>query len=104
MDGPHRAGTGFLAAPFGEGNGLNATGWAPVLDLDARTAHRLLGAFGARGVAAFCGPTSLRSTACHRVVSWRVWVDVAHYANAQDVIRLSLSGGNDPNRLPTSPT
>lgn len=83
----------FWLPPFGHGNGLAADGWAPVLDVDARTARRLLGALGARGTAAFSAPTSLRATLGRGAVPWRVWVDVAHYAYAQDVIRLSLSGG-----------
>lgn len=79
-------GRAYWLPPTGQGNGLDAASWAPILVVEPRVARRLLGSLGAWGVPAFAGPESPRRPRS----AWRLWVDPRHYAQAQDIIASTL--------------
>lgn len=85
----------------GVGNGLDAAGWAPILDVDGDRAGELLALLAEHGVAAFAGPIAPGPGAA---TTARLWVGTERWSMAEDLLmqrlRASSSGGADPARPP----
>jgi len=83
--------------PFGRGNGLDASSWAPLADIAPELVGGLLEAFRDAGVPAYAAPVAwpARRTAGRRrqqrpPPDHRVWVGAQWYATAEDVLRTEL--------------
>lgn len=72
----------YWLPPHGHGNGLDASGWAPIADVPATLESQLLRAFQAANVAAYA--------AMARPGWLRLWVDSMRYGSAEDVLRHEL--------------
>lgn len=88
----------FWLPPHGRGNGLDATGWAPIADLPAQLEAGVLDALRAAGVAGYASAPGGRSAATGGQVV-RLWVDSMRYRTAEDVLRVKLAG-RDPSATP----
>lgn len=73
----------FWLPPHGRGNGLDATGWAPIADVDESREATLLAALRTARIAAYAGRV--------RSGQVRFWVDSMRYSTAEDVLRHELS-------------
>lgn len=83
-------GSGFFVPawlpPGGRGNGLDAAAWAPILDLTAHLAVRVLDALAENGVPGYAAPRSRTGP------RWRLWVATSAYSRRQDVLIAQLPG------------
>lgn len=81
----------YWLPPNGHGNGLDATGWAPLADVPDALSDQLLDVLRAAGVAGYVAATGgCRARIGQRRVV-RVWADAMRYATAEDVVRKVLS-------------
>jgi hypothetical protein len=78
----HMSPRAFWLPPHGHGNGLQATGWAPLADVPAALEIPLLKAFRIAGVGAYAANVTRDSV--------RLWVDSMRYGTAEDVLRHEL--------------
>jgi hypothetical protein len=83
--------------PFGHGNGLDASSWAPIADVDPALADPLLEAFRDAGVPPHAAPVGLTPRRAPRRrrgrranPDHRIWVGSQWYATAEDVLRTQL--------------
>jgi hypothetical protein len=79
--------------PFGHGNGLDASSWAPIADVDPELADPLLEALRDAGVPAHAAPVELAPRHRRRrkpTPDHRIWVGAQWYATAEDVLRSEL--------------
>jgi len=70
----------------GIGNGLDATGWAPILDVDPARVDELLEALGRCAIAAFAGAAATGSGAV------TLWVATERWSAAEDLLMERLRG------------
>ncbi len=80
----------------GEGNGLDDAGWAPIADIPAHIAGRLLADLHDAGVPAY----TARVTGQRQ---WRLWVGTSRYGAAEEVLRVRLPALLTPPRSGTRP-
>ncbi|MGI8869436.1 MAG: hypothetical protein ACR2F6_11445 [Mycobacteriales bacterium] len=81
-----RLGRPFWLPPWGVGNGLPATGWAPIADVPERLEKPLLRALRTAQVAA-CAANVRSGTV-------QFWVDSLRYATAEDIVRRVMIRGS----------
>jgi len=82
---PARRGVEFWLPPGGIDNGVWASNWAELADLDAVSVGPVLRRLAAAGVGGYVGAPGGRA-AHHRVVLHRLWVDSLQYHRAEDVL------------------
>jgi hypothetical protein len=82
---PARLGVAFWLPPFGIDNGVWASNWAELADLEADDVGPVLRLLARAGVGGYVAiPRGRRSR--HRLVIHRLWVDSLQYHRAEDVL------------------
>lgn len=75
----------------GIGNGLDAAGWAPILDVDPARVGELLEALGGCGIAAFAGAADPGSSTPSSG-AMTLWVATERWSAAEDLLMERLRG------------
>jgi hypothetical protein len=87
-----RRGVMFWLPPGDTGNGVWASAWAELADLQARDVAPLLGLLADAGVGGYVATPGGSAAHPRRPVIHRLWVDSLRYHRAEDVVMSYLNG------------
>jgi hypothetical protein len=76
----------FWLPPGGIGNGVRASAWAELADLDADDVDTILGVLAAADVGGYVATPGGRARRRKEPVVHRLWVDSLQYHKAEDVL------------------
>jgi hypothetical protein len=88
--GPARFEVMFWLPPGGTDNGVWASAWAELADLDADDVGPVLGLLASAGVGGYVATPGGRAHRRKQMVVHRLWVDSLQYHRAEDLMRQYL--------------
>ena len=93
---PSNLGRAFWLPPGGTDNGIDATAWAELVDLEAREVVPVLGLLASAGIAAYVAIPAGHFAHPRKPICHRLWVDSLQYHHAEDLLMELLRENRHP--------